>query len=44
MKVYVMVAGCDEEGETISPHITLAELQAKVTWVTLEELCEEFAK
>lgn len=41
---YGMVAGCDEEGETVSPHITLDELKANVNFVTLEQVQKEMSK
>ncbi len=28
-----LVLGCDAEGESVAPHITLEELRAKTTWV-----------
>lgn len=41
---YGVVAGCDEEGETVSPHISLDEVKANVRWMTLREIQEEFCK
>lgn len=41
---YGLVTGCDDEGETVSPRISLDEVEANVRWITLREIQEEFCK
>lgn len=38
-----LIMGCDEEGETVEPTISLADTIAAVRFMSLEEIREEYA-
>lgn len=38
-----LILGCDEEGETVEPTISLADTVAAVRFMTIDEIREEYA-
>lgn len=38
-----LILGCDEEGETVEPTVSLADVISAVRFVTIDEIREEYA-